>query len=440
MTSYSDKTDWTRATNRAIKSDNSAFRERNHDGSATLSQEKPLWRPYGTPEMLGPHGGPMAPELIRSTTYALPDAATIRDIGTDTIPGEFYPRYGHPAARLFEARVAALEGGEGAVSFASGMAAFHAVFCGLLSSGDTLLCSRDVYGGVTGLAERDLPRFGIKVRRFDPFDLSSLESAWDDSVRLVHVETPTNPVARVVDLQGLATSVRAHTSRNRAPGVFANGALLCVDGTFVPPPLQRPLSHGVDIVIHSATKFMGGHHDAVGGIVTSRHEILESLERFRRRTGGILGPDTAWLFSRSLLTLELRARKQAEIAHELAHRLESMRREGAPIERVHYPGLTDHPDHEIAKKQMDGFGSMLGFVVPGGLEAAVTVYDRFRLIARAVSLGGVDTLSSLPLHTSHAMTTADQRAAAGIDDGLIRLSVGLESPENLADDIAYALS
>ncbi|MEZ4652981.1 MAG: aminotransferase class I/II-fold pyridoxal phosphate-dependent enzyme [Candidatus Eisenbacteria bacterium] len=416
------------------------------------------WHPYGTPQLLDGHAGPLAPDLTRSTTFALPDAATVRDVGAETIPGEFYPRYGHPAGRLFEARVAALEGGDGAVSFGSGMAAFHAVFCSLLSSGDTLLCSRDVYGGITGLVERDLPRFGIRVRRFDPFDLSTLAAAWDPSVRLVHLETPTNPLARVVDLDRVAALVREKSGRtdgeaarrgasrstegaaSRASAGGEQPVLLSVDATFAPPPLQQVLRHGVDLAVHSATKFLGGHHDAIAGVVTGRHSVLQVIEKFRRRTGGILGPDTAWLLHRSLATLELRVRRQSATAEDLARRLESMRQSGAPIAKVHYPGLPEHPDHDVAKKQMDGFGAMLGFEVAGGLDGATRVYDRFRVIARAVSLGGVDTLSSLPLHTSHAMTTAEQRAEAGIADGLVRLSIGLEPVDVLAADLEHALA
>ncbi len=384
--------------------------------------------PYGTPNSIKTPYGPLAPDLTRSTTFAMKDALTIRDVGSDELPGEFYPRYGHPNGREFESLVAELEQGDGAVAFASGMAAFHAVFCGLLSRGDVLLCSRQVYGGVHALIETDLPRFGIGVERFDPFNLEDLHRKLQStSARLVHIETPVNPICRVVDLE------------RTAEVVHAAGALLCVDGTFLPPPLQRPLIHGADIVIHSATKFLGGHSDCLGGIVTSHHEVLEPLERFRRRTGGILSPDTAWLYCRSLRTLELRVRQQSKSAAILALWLQSRAREDESICAVHYPGLPGHPDRETAEKQMETFGSMLAFAMPD-LESAMAVYNRFRRIGRAVSLGGIETISSLPLHTSHASSTPEELAAAGIEPGLIRISVGLEPVEEIQADLDQAFS
>jgi methionine-gamma-lyase len=369
----------------------------------------------------------VAPDLTRATTFAYPSAEELRGVGAGERAGEFYPRYGHPAGRRFEREVAALEGADGAVAFSSGMAALHAIFLGLLRPGDVLIVSRHVYGGVEALLADDLARFGIEVRRFDPFSAGSLEQVAGGPVRLIHVETPTNPLARVVDLGRIVAAARR------------SNAWVSVDATFLPPPLQRPLSHGADIVMHSATKIIGGHSDALGGIVSSRHEILERLEAFRRRTGAVLSPDTAWLLLRSLATLELRARRAAETAMRLACFLEDLRGRTARLQAVHYPGLTRHPDHAVARGQMDTFGFMLAFEVAGGLPQAVRVYDRLRVIARAVSLGGIGTLASLPLHTSHAMMSSDERRRAGIADGLIRLSVGLEPSETLQADLASAL-
>jgi methionine-gamma-lyase len=364
--------------------------------------------------------GPMAPELTRSTTFAMENAEHMRAVGADEIAGEFYPRYGHPAGRRFESCIATLEGADGAVSFASGMAALHAVFTTFLGAGDRFACSRDVYGGVTALARKDLPRFGIEVVRFDPFDLSDVERAARGS-KLVHFESPVNPICRVVDIESV---VRA---------AHAAGALVSHDATFVPPPFQRPHSFDVDLVVHSVTKLLGGHSDVLAGVVSGRHELMEKLEAFRRRSGAVLGPDTAWLALRSLATLELRARAAADNAHKLAHFL------AGRVQKVHYPGLAEHPDHALARRQMDGFGAMLAFEVAGGLDAAVAVFDRFRVIARAVSLGGVESLASLPLHTSHAMMSPEERRAAGIDDGLIRLSVGVEPYDRLEQDLRQAL-
>lgn len=383
-------------------------------------------RQYGLRAEPSPPLGPLAPPLFRATTNALPSAEAVRAVGAGERPGEFYPRYSHPAGRAFESRVAALEDAEGAVAFASGMAAIHAIFCGLLRAGDTLAASRDLYGGVAALLREDLPRFGIAVRRFDPFDPADVARA-AKGARLVHVETPVNPTCRVVDLARVAEIARAQ------------GALVSVDATFVPPPLQRPLAHGADLSMHSATKFLGGHSDALAGVVSGRAELLDRIEPFRRRTGATLAPDTAWLLLRSLPTLELRARKAAENARGLALFLEAIRRKGGGVRRVHYPGLADHPDHAVAGRQMETFGSVLAFEAEGGLQGAARVYDRLRVVARAVSLGGVESVASLPLHTSHALATPDERARSGIADGLVRVSVGIEPFETLRDDLAQAL-
>lgn len=389
---------------------------------------KTIHRPYGCREDAAPPRGPLAPDLTRATTFAYPTAEALRAVGEGELPGEFYPRYGHPAGRLFEKQVAELEGADGAVSFASGLAALHAVFCGLLRAGDAIAVSRYVYGGVEAMVSADLPRFGIEVHRFDPFDEDSVERALREGVKLIHVETPTNPLCRVVPLKRIAEAARRR------------GAWVSVDATFLPPPFQRPLAHGVDLVMHSATKMLGGHSDALAGIVSGRHELLTRLEGFRRRTGAVLAPETAWLLVRSLATLELRARRAAENASRLARFLDGLRMSANNVARVHYPGLPQHPDHDVARAYMDTFGFVLAFEVAGGLSEAVRVYDRFRVIARAVSLGGVETLASIPLHTSHAMMSAEERRGAGIADGLIRLSVGIEPYEVLEADLAAALT
>ena len=385
-------------------------------------------RSYGTAAEAEAPLGPLAPDLTRATTFAYPTAEELRAVGEGERPGEFYPRYGHPAGRLFESRIAALEGADGAVAYSSGLAALHGIFCALVSAGETLAVSRHVYGGVDAMLARDIPRFGIEVRRFDPFDERSLDQALAGKVRLVHVETPTNPLVRVVDLRRVVERARRC------------GAWVTVDATFLPPPFQRPLVFGADLVMHSATKILGGHSDAHAGVVSGRHELLEKLEGFRRRTGAVLAPDTAWLLVRSLATLDLRTRRAADSAWRLACFLDELRTDGGKVAHVHYPGLEHHPDHAIARDYMENFGFMLAFEVRGGLPEAARVYDRFRVIARAVSLGGVESLASLPLHTSHAMMTPEERRRAGIADGLIRLSVGLEGYEVLDADLAQALN
>ncbi len=385
-------------------------------------------RPYGVPAEPRAPQGPVAPDLRRATTFAFPSAEALRAVGAGEQPGEFYPRYGHPAGRAFEARIAEREGADGAVAFASGHAALYAVFCGLLRPGDVLAVSEYVYGGVGAMLAEDIAPFGIMVRRFDPFDDASVERALAGGAALVHVETPTNPLLRVLDLGRIAARAREH------------GALVSVDATLLPPPFQRPLAYGVDLVIHSATKILGGHSDAHAGVVSGRHALVARLEAFRRRTGAVLGPDTAWLLLRSLSTLALRTRAASANAGRLAHFLDAMRRTEGPVTRVHYPGLPDHPDHARARETLETFGFMLTFEVAGGLAGAVAVYDRLQAIARAGSLGGVETVASLPVHMSHAMVPPDARARAGVVDGLIRLSVGVEPYEQIEADLARALT
>jgi len=382
-------------------------------------------RPYGCRTDLDQSDtGPLAPDLTRSTSFRRRSAEEMRAVGAGEVAGEFYPRYGHPAGRLFEARLAALEEADGAVAFASGMAALHALFFGLVDGGGRVALAHDVYGGTRSLVTSDLERFGVAVRRFDPFDAADLARALDGGCDVVHVETPANPLCRVVDVA--RTAAAAHDA----------GALLSVDATFAPPPVQRLLAHGADLVVHSATKFLGGHHDLLGGVVAGSHALVSRLEGFRRRTGGVLAPEPAWLAARSLATLELRVTRASETAARLAALLAGSR----GVLRVHYPGLATHPDHDVARRQMHGFGAILAVEVEGGLDGAVRVYDRFETIARAVSLGGVDTTALLPLHTSHAQVPAAERARAGIGDGTIRLAVGLEPFDALARDLERALA
>lgn len=348
-------------------------------------------RPYGC-------AGDPPGEMTRRTTFPVGSADDLRAIGAGERAGDFYPRYGHPAARTFEARMAELEGADGAVSFTSGMAALHGTLAALLSGGDVLAAAHDLYGGTSALLVHDLPRFGIEVRRFDPFDPDATRAAFDGAA-VALVETPTNPLCRIVDLAAVANIARAA------------GVTTVVDATFMPPPLQRPLGDGIDAVMHSATKFLGGHHDCMGGVVSSRHALLERIEAFRRRTGAILAPDSAWLLSRSLKTLELRARACADNAAALARFLEGK------VERLFRAGAL--MTIEVAD--------------------AARVYDRFETISRAVSLGGVETTALLPRFSSHAMISAEERARLGITDQMIRISVGLEPVEELQADLEQAL-
>jgi cystathionine beta-lyase/cystathionine gamma-synthase len=385
--------------------------------------------PYGTPDNHDrAPDGPLSQPLSRATTSASPDADTVRALGVRERHDEFYARYGHPNARAFEAELARLEGAEGAVSFASGMAAMHAVICGLVSQGERVLIAEQVYGGTVGLAAADLPRFGIEVEWFDAFDPSALRAALSRPAHLCIVETPVNPTLRIVDLAAVAAACREA------------GTISLVDATFAPPPIQRSLDHGVDLVLHSATKFLGGHSDVLAGVVAGPHRLLRPIEAFRARTGGILAPDPAWLLCRSAATLALRVEAQQAAALAVAEQLQAAARRGdAPIDAVHYPGLSSHPDAEVAGRQMTGGGALCSFEVRGGLDAAIRMFDSLEVVARAPSLGGVESLASLPAHSTHAGLSPEERARRGIAPGLVRVSVGLEGPDRIVGDLLQAL-
>ncbi|MBK8976415.1 MAG: PLP-dependent transferase [Planctomycetes bacterium] len=391
-------------------------------------------RPYGTPAPPGAPTGAMCPPLIRATTWAVDDAESARALGARASHADFYARYGHPNARGFEAALAALERAAGAVSFASGMAAVHAVFGALCSAGDRVLVADRIYGGTDALCRHELPRFGIVVERFDPLDPADLDRALERAgarpPRLCFVESPINPTLRIVDLAAVAARCGAR------------GVTVAADVTFAPPPLQRGLEAGLDLVVHSATKYLGGHSDVLAGVVAGRdHELLTRIEAFRVRTGAILAPDPAWLLQRSLATLELRVLAQSRAAAWLAHQLAADAGPGRPLAAVLHPALADHPDHQLARRALPaGAGGVLAFEVRGGLPAARRLHDALRVAARAPSLGGVETLVSLPCLSSHAHVEPAARARAGVADGLVRVAVGLEPAEQLLDDLRAAIA
>lgn len=382
---------------------------------------------YGTPRAHSPLLGPLAPVLVRSTTAGQPDAETLRALGAGERPGAFYQRLSHDNGRAFESLVAELEGADGAVAFASGMAAMSAALAAHVASGDRVLLAEEIYGGTSAFATTDLVRFGVRVERFSALDLAGLRRALATPARLVVFESPINPTLRVVDVAATAALARER------------GALVVFDGTFAPPPIQRALALGADLVVHSATKFFGGHSDVLAGVVAGRHALLGPIEAWRRRTGGVLAPDPAWLLQRSWPTLGLRVQAQQAAALALAEGLRADVAAGR-LTAVTYPGLPDHPDHALVARQMRGGGTMVSIEVPGGLPGARAVFDGLRHIARAPSLGGIESLATLPAFTTHASLTPAQRRTAGIADGLLRISVGLEGAEVLLDDVRQALA
>jgi len=387
---------------------------------------------FGTPDYLAKLGEGLgaravAPDLTRATSHGFGDNDGLLAASDGEPGGVFYARYGHPNSLEAEARVAVLEGAEGCVSYPSGMAAISAVFLSLLRAGDRLALSHYCYGGTMATAARDLPRFGIEVLRFDPFDEASVDEVLVRAPALVHVESPVNPTVRVVDVPKIAAKAHAASAR------------LSVDGTFLPPPYQKLTALGADLAVHSATKSLGGHSDLLGGVVCGRIADLEILEAMRRRTSAPLPPDSAWLLVRSLETLVPRFDAQARTAARVASWLaEEGSRRG--VATVHYPGLASHRDHAVAARDHACFGSMLAFEMAGGYEAAKAVYGRFRVFRRAASLGGVHSLACLPVDTSHRALSEEELEHAGFSRGTIRLSVGIEDADDVIADLDAAVT
>jgi cystathionine gamma-synthase len=372
--------------------------------------------------------------IVHSATFSFPDLDAMRTAQGAGAAGAFYQRYGHPTLRACEERLAALEGAEMGLLFSSGMAAISAVFLAFLESGDHVVALHQCYGGTHALLEWGASRFGWSVDLVDAREAAAWERAFKPRTRILHVESPTNPTLAIVDLERAAQLAHAH------------GALLTVDNTFASPVGQRPLALGADVVMHSATKSIGGHGDLLAGAVLGPAARLERVWKARKVFGPVPDPALAWQIERSLKTLPLRVAAANVTALELATRLR-----GHPgVAQVFYPGLPSHPGHEIAKRQMTlGFGPVLAFEVrppasgPAGgsaAEAAIQTVNQLGLVAHAPSLGGVESLASLPAWTSHIGLGEEGRRRAGIPEGLIRLSVGLEEVEDLWADLERALA
>jgi cystathionine beta-lyase/cystathionine gamma-synthase len=336
--------------------------------------------------------------------------------------GYEYARTQNPTRAALEGNIAAIERGRAGFAFASGMAAIGAVAT-LLRSGDHVVVTDNTYGGTFRLFDKVLTRYGLEFSYVDTSDPDEIARACRPETRMVFVETPTNPVMRLTDIAAAAEV--AH----------ARGAFLVVDNTFASPALQQPLTLGADIVLHSTTKYLNGHSDSVGGIVIAvKDEHIEWLGFVQNSEGAILSPFDSWLVLRGTKTLALRMAQHCENGQRLAEFLAGHPR----VEAVMYPGLPDHPQHELAKRQMRGFGGMLSFDV-GSFEAAERVCNRLKLMALAESLGGVETLVSHPASMTHASVPPERRAAIGLRDSLIRISTGVEDPEDLIEDLAQAL-
>ncbi len=372
-----------------------------------------------------PGFGGLETPLVHSNAYAFESAEDAAAQFARMRDGWIYSRWRNPTVEAFEQKVAALEGAEAAVACASGMAAVHGAMLACVRAGDHVIAPRGIYAETAKLLRTVLSRFDVSFDFVDLTDLAAVEAAWRERTRLVWAETPANPVLDLHDLEGLAALCGER------------GAALVVDNTFATPYHQNPLAFGADLVVHSATKAIGGHGDAVGGVVAGGASRVEEVRELAvRAAGGVLSPTNAWLLARGLRTLGLRQQRASESASVIAARLEAHPR----VERVRYPGLSSHPHHELARRQMRrGFGAMIAFELRGGLEAGARAYDAFRLVTRAVSLGDLRTLVTHAASTTHKSMPEEQRGAAGISDGLFRLAVGIEDVEDLWQDLDGAL-
>ncbi len=362
--------------------------------------------------------------VVHSVSFGYDDMDDWLKVGQGQASGHIYSRNTNPTVQAFEEKVRILEGAAAATSFASGMAAISNTLFSLLSPGDRVVSIKDSYGGTNKLFIEFLPRFQIEVVLCDTTDHDAIEKSLAQGCRLLYLESPTNPTLKVVDIARLAKAARAR------------GALVVVDNTFATPILQSPLKLGADLVLHSATKFLGGHADALGGVVCGSVDLIKQIYHFREINGAVLDPMAAYLLLRGMKTLQLRVMRQSQNALQIARYLAAH----PAVEQVFYPGLETHPQHEIARGQMSAFGGVLSFMIKGEFEAVRSFLPRLQYAHRAANLGAVETIAGPPATTSHVECTREERAAMGIPEGLVRYSVGIEDTGDLIADLEQALA
>lgn len=361
--------------------------------------------------------------IFQSSTFAFPTDDPRTWEGEVPQGAYIYSRYSNPTVQAVEEKLASLEGGEEALAFSSGMGAISTALLAFLQKGDKVVAMQDLYGGTYALLKNEMPRLGVEVRFVPTTSPEVLCQAIDERTKVLYLESPTNPLLKLIDIK--ETCRIAHEK----------GCLVMIDNTFATPILQRPIPMGVDLVLHSATKYLNGHSDVIAGFVVGRKDDIAKVHLKRKLYGAILDPLPAYLLGRGMRTLDLRVRRHDANAMTVARYLESH----PQVSKCIYPGLDSHPDHDLAKRQMDGYGGMVTFEVKGGRKAAEKTMQSFEIIAKAASLGGVESLASMPVNTSHVAFNKEERARLGIGDGMIRLSVGIEDPEDLCQDLDQAL-
>jgi O-succinylhomoserine sulfhydrylase len=371
------------------------------------------------------HEGEHSEPIFPTSSFVFKSAADAAARFAEGATGNIYSRFTNPTVRCFEERLAAMEGGESCVATSSGMAAILTMGMAFLKAGDHLVCSESVFGSIITLFNRYFVKFGVEVTYVKPDEVGAWGRAVKPNTKLFFLETPSNPLAVIADIAGIARVAHAH------------GILLAVDNCFCTPALQRPFALGADLVIHSATKYLDGQGRCVGGAILGSKDLVgKEAFGFLRTAGPSMSPFNAWVFLKGLETLELRMRAHSAAALELARWLEQQ----AGVRRVYYAGLTSHPQHELAKRQQSGFGGIIAFEVDGGRAEAWAFVDATRMVSITANLGDVKTTLTHPATTTHARITPAERERAGITEGLLRLSVGLEDPLDLKADIERGLA
>lgn len=370
-----------------------------------------------------PYGAATMP-IVSAATFAYPDLDTWQAVALREQPGHIYSRNSNPTLAVLEQKIAMLDGTEAATGFATGMAAISSTLFALLSPGDRVVSIRDSYGGTNVLFEEFLPRFGIKATLCDTTDFEAIEREIAAGCQVLYLETPTNPTLKVIDIARLAAA--AHRV----------GAVVVTDNTFATPVNQSPAALGSDVVLYSATKFLAGHSDVLGGLASGRADLIQRIHHFREIAGATLHADAAYAILRGMKTLALRMERHNSSALAIAEHLAAHPK----VVAVYYPGLASHPGHETARRQMRGFGGVLSFVPRGARPELCKVLDALVLAQRAAHLGGVATTAGPPAVTSHVELTVEERARAGIPESLIRYSVGIEAAADLIADLDQALA
>ena len=368
-------------------------------------------------------GAPVGVSVARTANFTFKNTEEMKLWAEGKSSAYIYTRYGNPTLAIAEKKIAALEGAEDAIVTASGMAAISSALLSLLKAGDEVIATRQVYGGTYRLFRDVFPRFGIGVRYVES-NLEGIERLVSPRTKVLYVETPTNPTLRLVDLRKAAAFAKEW------------GLVSLVDNTFASPSLQKPLGLGFNMVLHSATKFLAGHSDVIAGAAAGSRVLIEPVRQNVIYLGGSMDPEAAFLLIRGMKTLGVRVERQCKSALVVAKYLARHPK----VARVHFPGLPTHPDHALAKRQMRGFGSMMAFDLKGGLPAARRFCDRVRIFLLAASLGGVESLVILPIYSSHYRMSIAELKAASVEPGTVRVSVGLEDPNDLIEDLRQALA